>query len=203
MKILDTWNSIPGQLAKENKKFKFSEISKNARWRDYAESIRWLIDSGLIYTCYKIKAPKLPLSGYREDNIFKLYVFDVGLLGAILNLTPKTIVTGDTLFSEYNGAFVENYVAQELIAYKHNELYYWSSGNNAEVDFIVPYNDEIYPLEVKSGRSRKKKSLNMYGEKYKTSVLSRLSLMNFKQDGKICNYPLYAVSLFPKIHRTP
>ena len=193
IKISNTWNSIPGQLAKENKKFKFSEISKNARARDYSESIQWLVDAGLVYQCFNIKTPKLPLSGYREDNIFKLYLVDTGLLGALLRLSPKTIVEGNQLFSEYNGAFTENYVAQELIANSHKELYYWSSGNTAEVDFIVPYDEQIFPLEVKAGISTKKKSLKIYGGKYNTAVLSRATLRNFKQDGKICNYPLYAV----------
>jgi len=196
IKILSTWDSIPGQLAKENKKFKFSEISKNARARDYSESIQWLVDAGLVYQCFKIKTPKVPLSGYREDNIFKLYLLDTGLLGALLGLSPKTIVKGNELFSEYNGAFTESYVAQELIANNNIELYYWSSGNTAEVDFLIPFEEEIFPLEVKSGISTKKKSLKIYGEKYNVPVLSRTTLRNFKQDGMIYNYPLYAVFSF-------
>jgi predicted AAA+ superfamily ATPase len=201
IKISNTWNAIPGQLAKENKKFKFSEISKNARARDYSESIQWLVDAGLVYQCFNIKTPKLPLSGYREDNIFKLYLLDTGLLGAMLRLSPKTIVEGNRLFSEYNGAFTENYVAQELIANIQKELYYWSSGNTAEVDFLVPYDEQVFPLEVKAGINTKKKSLKIYGEKYNTTALSRATLRNFKQDGKICNYPLYAIFHFPKISK--
>jgi len=198
IKILNTWKSIPGQLARENKKFKFTEISKNARLRDYGESIGWLKDAGLIYQCFNIKAPKLPLIAYREEGIFKMYLLDVGLLGAMLGLSMKTIVLGNRLFSEYNGAFVENYVAQELVAALRKELYYWSSENSAEVDFIISCNDEVYPLEVKSGVSSKKKSLKVYGEKYNVPFLYRATLMNFKQDGKIRNYPLYAISNLPK-----
>jgi predicted AAA+ superfamily ATPase len=123
---------------------------------------------------------------------------DTGLLGALLRLSPKTIVEGNQLFSEYNGAFTENYVAQELIANSHKELYYWTSSNTAEVDFIVPYEEQIFPLEVKAGISTKKKSLKIYDGKYNPAALSRATLRNFKQDGKICNYPLYAVSYFPK-----
>jgi predicted AAA+ superfamily ATPase len=199
IKIASIWNSIPGQLAKENKKFKFSEISGNARARDYNESIQWLVQAGLIYKCFLIKTPKLPLSGYCEDNIFKLYLLDTGLLGAILNLSQKTIVEENRLFSEYNGAFTENYVAQELIVNGNKALYYWASDAIAEVDFVVAHNEEIFPLEVKAGTSKHKKSLTAFGEKYGSHVLSMATLRNFKQDGKVCNYPLYAVSLFPKV----
>ena len=187
-------------MAKENKKFKFSEISGNARARDYNESIQWLSHAGLVYKCFSIKTPKLPLSGYCDDNIFKLYLLDTGLLGAMLGLSQKTIVEGNLLFSEYNGAFTENYAAQELIANGHKDLYYWATANSAEVDFVIPHNEEIFPLEIKAGTSKQKKSLSVFGEKYGSRILSMATLRNFKQDGKVCNYPLYAVSLFPQVH---
>jgi predicted AAA+ superfamily ATPase len=183
IRITDTWNAIPVLLAKENKKFKYSEISKNARARDYHDAIQWLVDAGLVYKCWNIKTPKLPLSGYKEDNIFKLYLLDTGLLGAVVNLSARTIVEGSRLFSGYNGAFTENYVAQDKSA--------------AEVDFIVHFSDALYPLEVKAGTSRRKTSLMVYGEKYSPPVISRVTLMNFRQDNKLHNYPLYAVSHFP------
>lgn len=197
IKITGSWQAIPDQLAKERKKFKFSEISKNARARDYNDSIQWLIDAGLVYKCYNLKTAKLLLSGYKEDNVFKLFILDTGLLCAMLELSQKTVVKGNNLFSEYCGAFTENYVAQQLMASGCKELYYWSSNNTAEVDFIVAHNDEILPLEVKAGVSRKKKSLKIYGEKYKNNILSRATLMNFRKDQNIFNYPLYAVHLFP------
>ncbi len=205
VRITDTWNAIPALLAKENKKFKYSEISKNARARDYHDAIQWLVDAGLVYKCWNIKTPKLPLSGYKEDNIFKLYLLDTGLLGAVLNLSARTIVEGNRLFSGYNGAFTENYVAQELMAgplfeETHlKELYYWTSKSAAEVDFIVHFSDALYPLEVKAGTSSRKTSLMVYGEKYSPPVISRVTLMNFRQDNKLCNYPLYAVSHFPML----
>jgi len=203
IRIGDTWNAIPAQLAKVNKKFKYSEISKHARARDYYESIQWLIDAGLIYKSYCIKTPKLPLGGYKDENIFKLYVADTGLLAAMSNLSSRTIVEGNKLFSEYNGAFTENYAAQELVANLASqgnpvrELYYWSYNHSAEVDFIVQHEEEILTLEVKAGMSRKKTSLSIYGEKFKPAVLSRASQLNFKHDGYVRNYPLYAVSHFP------
>jgi hypothetical protein len=199
IKITNTWKAIPGQLAKENKKFRYSEISKHARARDYNEIIQWLVDAGLVYKCFNVTTPKLPLSGYREEQIFKLFLLDTGLLCAMLNISQKTIVEGNALFSEYNGAFIENYVAQELLGHGHKEIYYWTSNNRAEVDFIISYNERIYPLEVKSGMSTKNKSLRIYGEKYHPPALSRTNLRNFNRDHKINNYPLYAVSLFPRL----
>jgi len=201
IKFTNTWRAIPVQLAKENKKFKYSEISKYARAREYNEIIIWLENAGLVYKSYNIKMPKLPLSGYKKENIFKLFLFDVGLLGAMLNLSPKTIIEGNALFSEYNGAYTENLVAQELVANGSSDLYYWTSMRTAEVDFIVSYDENIYPLEVKAGISKRKKSLKIYGQKYKHSVLSRATIRNFKYDGKINNYPLYAVRKFPGLSK--
>lgn len=203
VRITGVWDSIPDQLSKEYKKFKYSEISRNARARGYQDAIQWLVDAGLVYKSYNIKVPKLPLSCYKDGNMFKLFLLDTGLLGAMLNISARTIVEGNTLFSQYNGAFTENYVAQELIAGKifretHKaELYYWSSKSRAEVDFVVSFEDEVYPLEVKAGSSRRKTSLLVYGGKYGASHLSRATSMNFKQQENVKNYPLYAISQFP------
>ncbi|MDY6789653.1 MAG: ATP-binding protein [Thermodesulfobacteriota bacterium] len=197
IKITSIWNAIPGQLAKENKKFMFSQISKNARSRDYAEALQWLVDAGLVYKSYNVKVPKIPLSGYREENIFKIFLFDIGLLGSMIDLSQKTIMEKNRLFSEYNGAFTESFVAQELKAHNHKELYYWTAKSSAEIDFLLQLHEQIFPLEVKSGFSKKKKSLKIYAEKYQPDVLSRATLMNFKHDGIIKNYPLYGISLFP------
>ncbi len=192
--ILNVWNSIPTQLAKENKKFQYSSISKQAKGERYRDSIDWLVTAGLIYRSFNLKTPKLPISAYCESNNFKLFLLDVGLLGAMLNLTGKTIVERNKLFLEYNGAFTENYVAQELMANNWRELYYWRSENSAEVDFILSDGNSIVPLEVKSGLSKKKKSLIVYKNRYNPQKIARTTLMNFKKDGEIYNYPLYAVS---------
>lgn len=203
IRITDTWNAIPAQLAKENKKFKYSEISKYARARDYYESIQWLLDAGLVYKSFRVKTPKLPLSAYKDENMFKLYIVDTGLLGALSNLSAKTIVEGNKLLSGFNGAFTENYVAQELIANLSSqgnpvrELYYWSVNHTAEVDFVVQHDEDIFPLEVKAGISKRKTSLVVYGEKFNPPILSRVTQMNFKKEAYIRNYPLYAVSHFP------
>ena len=197
MKITTVWKQIHRQLAKENKKFIFAAIRKSARGRDYEEAIQWLSDAGLIHKSYLVETPKFPLSAYADNNVFKIYLEDVGLLGAQSNLSPQTIIDGDLLFTEFKGALTENYVIQELIATKHKEPYYWTSEGIAEIDFLIEEEHEIYPIEVKAGTSQKKKSLLVYDKKYGPSKLIRASAMNLKQDGNIYNYPLYLISRFP------
>jgi predicted AAA+ superfamily ATPase len=200
MKITTVWKQIHRQLAKENKKFTFAAIRKSARGRDYEEAIQWLSDAGLIHKSYLVESPKFPLSAYADPNIFKIFLADVGLLGAQSNLSPQTIIDGDHLFTEFKGALTENFVAQELIAarYKeaHYEPYYWASEGMAEVDFLIEEEHEIYPLEVKAGASQKKKSLLVYNQKYAPSKLVRATTMNLKHDGDVYNYPLYLISRF-------
>lgn len=194
MKITTVWKQVHRQLAKENKKFIFAAIRKSARGRDYEDAIQWLSDAGLIHKSFLIESPKFPLSAYADNNIFKIFLSDVGLLGAQSNLSPQTIIDGDLLFTEFKGALTENYVAQELIATQRITPYYWTSEGTAEVDFLIEKNHEIFPLEVKSGANQKKKSLLVYNEKYTPSKLIRSTSMNLKHDGDIYNYPLYLIS---------
>lgn len=198
MKITTVWEQVHRQLAKENKKFIFSAIRKSARGRDYEDAIQWLIDAGLIYKSYLVESPKFPLSAYANTNIFKTFLLDVGLLGAQSSLSARTIIEGDSLFTEFKGALTENFVAQELAASSGKKLYYWTSPGTAEIDFLLEEDHAIYPLEVKAGENQKKKSLIIYDQKYHPSVLYRTTLMNLKAHGKIINYPLYLISL---IHR--
>lgn len=197
MKITTVWNQIHRQLAKENKKFIFSAIRKSARGRDYEEAIQWLLDAGLIHKSYFVETPKFPLSAYADPHIFKIFLADVGLLGAQSNLSPQTIIEGDLLFTEFKGSLTENYVAQERIATKHKVPYYWASEGTAKIDFIIEEDHAIYPLEVKAGASHKKKSLLVYHQKYSPSMLFRTTTMNLKHDGDIYNYPLYLISRLP------
>lgn len=196
MKITTVWKQVHRQLAKENKKFIFAAIRKSARGRDYEEAIQWLSDAGLIHKSYLVSTPKFPLSSYADHQAYKIFLSDVGLLGAQSHLSPQTLLEGDLLFTEFKGALVENYVAQELIAAPHKDLYYWTSEGAAEVDFLLEEGHEIYPLEVKAGLSTKKKSLLVYNQKYNPSKLFRASAMNLKHDGDIYNYPLYLVSRY-------
>jgi predicted AAA+ superfamily ATPase len=196
MKITTVWKQVHRQLAKENKKFIFSAIRKSARGRDYEDAIQWLADAGLIHKSHLVESPKFPLSAYADNNIFKIFLMDVGLLGAQSNLSPRTIIDGDLLFTEFKGALTENYVAQEFIATKQQPPYYWTSEGIAEIDFLIEEEHEICPLEVKAGASQKKKSLLVYQQKYAPAKLARSTTMNLKQDGAITNYPLYFISRF-------
>jgi len=198
MKIMAIWDSIPNQLAKENKKFIFSAISKSARAREYETSIQWLVDAGLIYKSYNISIPRIPIDSYANKDIYKIYMLDVGLLGCVSRLPINVMIEQQQLFVEFKGALTENFVCQELMASnRFDKLYYWSSAGTAEVDFTLPYELDIYPLEVKAGISTHKKSLLVYQEKYQPKIISRVSLMNLAQDKTFCNYPLYMVNLFP------
>jgi len=199
MNILTVWKQVHRQLAKEHKKFIFAAIRKSARGRDYEGAIQWLIDAGLIYKNILVGTPKLPLSAYADTQIFKIFLIDVGLLGAQSNLSTHAIIEGNQLFQEFKGSLTENYVAQELISSQRRELFYWASAGIAELDFLIQGDHEIYPLEVKAGENQKKKSLLVYGNKYNPKALSRATLMNLKHDGNIYNYPLYMVSRFPML----
>ena len=195
------WNSIPTQLAKENKKFVFSAIRKSARAREYETALQWLENAGLIYKAYQVATAKNPLKGYMNRSSFKVFVLDVGILGAMVNLSPQLLIAKDRLFNEFKGAFVENYVAQQLRSEKQIDLYYWTSeGKKAELDFLCEFGSQIYPLEAKAGINPKSKSLNSFDKQFSPTILSRTTLLNLRHDGKILNYPLYAITLFPKLY---
>jgi len=194
IRISEIWQSIPMQLAKENKKFKYSDVAKGSRASRFESSIEWLRKTGLINPTYHIKVPKFPMSAYSEQDKFKIYLLDTGLLGAMLDLDSQTIAFPTKLFDEFKGAFVENFVANELTSGDFNKLFYWTSKHSAEIDFLVEINQRIYPLEVKSGLSRKGKSLQIYNEKYKPEKIVRISPRNFTQDQNFINVPLYATS---------
>ncbi len=195
IKTSEIWHSLPQQLSKENKKFKYSDVRKKARAAHYELTIEWLKNAGLVNIAYNISTPKLPLSGYADETKFKLYLLDTGILGAMLNISSKIITTPNRLFVEYNGAFVENFVAMEMVAEGIEKLFYWTSGNKAEVDFIIQKDDTVYPVEVKSGMSRNKKSIQSYITKYAPDLAIRVSPRNFTKDNNFINIPLYAVFL--------
>lgn len=201
-KISLIWNSIPRQLARENKKFIFSAIKKSARARDYENALMWLEDSGLILRAFSVSGAKHPLRGYMNRNYFKVYLLDVGVLGALAGVPLEVVVQGDRLFNEYQGAFVENFVAQQLTASLMMDLCYWrSEGKMAELDFLCSVGNNIYPLEVKAGINPKSKSLKSYNQQFNPPLLLRSTLLNLKCDGKTCNIPLYGISCLPQIIR--
>ncbi len=198
-KLTQIWDSIPKHLARENKKFVFSAVRKGARARAYENALTWLEDAGLIQRTYAVETGKHPLKYYADTGCFKVFALDVGLLGAVARSPVELLVQGERLFNEYEGAFVENYVAQQLISHFHQQLYYWrSKGGKAELDFLCEFEDRICPLEVKAGINPKSKSLKSYDLQFQPAQLMRTNLLNFKKDGKVCNLPLYAISLLPR-----
>ena len=197
-KVSSLWDVIPSQLAKENRKFIFSAIKKSARAREYEGALQWLLDSGLVYKSRHVSKAGIPLSGYAENSIFKIYFLYVGLLGASLNLNPKVVINGHDLFTEFKGALTENFVAQEIVGIGREPLFYWTSKGQAEVDFLCEFEGKVLPLEVKAGLSHHKKSLLEYGKAHKKVLLSRSTLMNLRRDGDVVNYPLYLIERFPE-----
>ncbi len=192
MKINQVWNAIPNQLAKENKKFIYSAVREGSRAKEFEGALQWLIEAGLIYKVQLISTPKIPLSAYADMNAFKIYLVDVGLLGAMTQLSAKTLIYKNEQFQEFKGAITENYITQELVHSKFL-LFYWASEGKAKIDFIVEIDEAIVPLEVKSGNGSKKKSLQVYAEKYHPKILIRSSPMNLRIDGDVLNCPLYLI----------
>ena len=199
IKNSEFWNSIPHQLAKENKKFKYRDIKKNARASMYEQTIEWLRKAGLINLAYNIETPKIPLSAYADFSKFKIFMHDVGLLATKMNISSDQIVSPDALFRGFNGAFIKNFIAQELVSAGYEQLHYWTSRGDAEVDFILNISSRIYPVEVKSGTSRNTKSLQSYATKYHPEKIIRISPRNLIQSGNFINIPLYATKLLGRV----
>lgn len=195
-RIKMVWNSIASQLAKENKKFIYGVLKEGSRGKDYELAIRWLQDTGLIRLCYNIKTPKLPLSAYKINNIYKIYMLDVGLLGAQANLDPAVLMRENNAFKEFKGALSEQYVSQELISKKIDLFYYSNATSTSEIDFLLQWDSGVVPLEVKSTTNLKAKSLIVYREKFKPSICLRTSLEGYKKEEWLTNIPLYAIFAF-------
>jgi predicted AAA+ superfamily ATPase len=193
VRVSEIWRSIPSHLARENKKFKYGDVRKGGRAIQFESAVEWLRSAGLMYTSTNVTAARLPLAGYEDHARFKAYMLDCGLLGAIIDVPARIITLGDASFSEYNGAFVENFAATELARKTEGMLHYWISEGIAEVDFLVTHNEEILPLEVKSGLNRAIKSLRVYADKFKPSRVYRVSPRNFECHDNFVNIPLYAL----------
>ena len=185
------YNSIPEQLGKENKKFKYSIVEKSARSREYETSLEWLVASNMILKCINIKTPKSPLKAY-IDNSFKIYLSDIGILRVLSKITSNEILLNKNMI--YKGVLAENYVA-EILYSKYKELYYWQLGSYYEVDFVVNIEGDIIPIEVKASDNITSKSLNYYIERYKPKYSIRISTKNFGFSNNIKSIPLYAAHL--------
>lgn len=189
LKIEKVYNTIPSSLAKENKKFKYVDIEKGANKRGFESAIDWLESSEMIYKCKYINKVELPLKVYAQDDTFKLYLSDVGILTSLLEIEFSEILLNKNFM--FKGAIVENYVAQAFIS-NNKSLYYWNSGNKAEIDFLLYNKDGIIPVEVKAGDNTQSKSLNIYKEKYNPKYSIRISTKNFGVANGIKSIPLYA-----------
>lgn len=193
-KIRMLWNSIPSQLAKENKKFIYGLIREGARAKDYETAIMWLSDCGLVHKVSRINAPNIPLKAYEDLKAFKLFIVDVGLLGAMVGLNQRTLLNGNELFTEFKGALTEQYVMQQLAVNQDLGIYYYTNDRNTcEVDFIVDNGDNIIPLEVKSEINLKAKSLKTYREKFTPEISIRSSMADYSEEVGLINLPLYAI----------
>ncbi len=192
VKIERVYKNIPSQLAKDKKTFKYNLIEEEGRKRKYETPIEWLLSSGMILASYKIKKPQIPLKVYIDEDMFKLYLSDVGLLTSISEIKYPDIIREKSF--EFKGAITENYIAQEF-ASKDITLYYWTYGRNAVVDFIIYNDDGIIPIEVKSGNSVKSTSLNIYIKENKPKYAIRISSKNFGFENNIKSIPLYAAFL--------
>lgn len=192
-RVFQVWGNLQDQLAREDKKFRYADIQKGARAREYEGAIEWLCLAGLVHRVSAIETPRLPLSAYKKSNAFKLYLNDVGLLGRKFDLDYKTILMGDNLFTEFKGVMAENYVLQSLVRQLGNQHYYWTSGNKAEVEFVLQFEGKIIPIEVKADKNVTAKSLAYYRKSYRPSVSVRLSMLNMRKDDDLLNLPLYLV----------
>jgi predicted AAA+ superfamily ATPase len=189
------WKSIPSQLSKENKKFIYGVLKNGARAKEFELAIQWLLDCGLLHQCFRISKPGMPLSAYQDLSSFKLYHNDVGLLGAMAKLPLKTILDGNAIFTEFKGALTENFVIQQFLLNEEHDIYYWTNENStAEVDFVIQTEEEIIPIEVKSGTNIKSASFKFFCEKYKPAKAIRTSLTDYKQEEWMINLPLYAIN---------
>lgn len=194
-RIRMVWQSIPSQLAKENKKFVYGVLREGARAKDFELAIQWLVDCGLLLKSHRVIKPGLPLAAYQDISVFKLFLHDVGLLGAMAGLNVQTIISGNNIFTEFKGALTEQYVMQQLRLKGNRFIGYWTNERStSEVDFVMQDDDRIIPIEVKSGENLQAKSFKLFCEKYKPYKAIRTSLKDYREESWLVNIPLYAIS---------
>lgn len=188
------WNSIPSQLARDNKKFIYGALRKGARANDFEIAIQWLVDSGLVHKVHRISKPVVPLKFYEDMSSFKLFLLDCGLLGALSETPPEQILIGDNVFEEYKGAFTENYVLQQLKSLPRTFVYYYSNDNSTlEIDFVVQHDTHIIPIEVKAEENLRAKSLRQFVTDNPGLHGVRFSMSDYREQDWLTNVPLWAV----------
>ena len=194
------WNSVPAQLAKENRKFIYGLIRQGARAKEFELAMQWLLDCGLIHRVCRITKPDMPLMAYKEQSSFKIYMADVGLLAAKSGLDLKSLLEGNRIFEEFKGALTEQYVHQQLLADAGIAPCYWKADRAAaEVDFVFQYGQDIVPLEVKAEENLKAKSLKKYCERYSPRHAVRTSMSDYRKEDWLINVPLYAIGIIKEL----
>ncbi|QIK58342.1 ATP-binding protein [Dysgonomonas sp. HDW5A] len=194
-RIRMVWNSVPAQLSKENRKFIYGLIKQGARAKEFELALSWLMDCGLIHKVNRISKPALPLKAYEDMGAFKLYLLDIGLLGAMANLDVKTLLDGNLIFTEFKGALTEQYVLQQLVTDREISIFYWSSDkSDGEIDLLIQYKNELVPIEVKAAENLQAKSLRAFVEKNKSKMAIRTSMSDFREETWLTNLPLYAIN---------
>lgn len=188
------WNSIPSQLARDNKKFIYGALRKGARANDFEIAIQWLVDSGLVHKVHRISKPVVPLKFYEDMASFKLFLLDCGLLGALSETPPEQILIGDNVFEEYKGAFTENYVLQQLKSLPRTFVYYYSNDNSTlQIDFVVQHEAHVIPIEVKAEENLRAKSLRQFVTDNPGLHGVRFSMSDYREQDWLTNVPLWAV----------
>lgn len=192
-RIRMVWNSLPSQLAHENKKFIYGAVKHGSRAKDFEVALQWLVDAGLVIKVNRTKAGMLPLNAFEDLSAFKLFTLDIGLLSAMNKVKAETLMMGNDLFTIFKGALTEQFVAQHLVTFV-DFLYYWSAENSrGEIDFLVQINDTILPIEVKAEENLQSKSLRIFVTKNAGLLGVRLSMSDYREQEWMVNYPLYAV----------
>lgn len=195
-KMLEVWASVPAHLSQENKKFVFGRVRKGARAKDYEEVLTWLRQAGLIYKVSRVTKPGVPLSAYDDFKAFKVFLLDLGLLGAMSELDPASIVEGNAVFTEFKGAITEQYVCQQLVSDCSMKPFYWSADNSSgEIDFLVQNSGVTYALEVKAEENLQAKSLRTFKQKNSEVKAVRFSLSGYREQDWLVNVPLYAIGV--------
>ena len=194
------WNSIPSQLAKENKKFVYGLVREGARAKEYETALMWLCDCGLIHRVSRVNAAGIPLRAYEDLKAFKLFAVDVGLLGCMAGLRQEILLDGNHLFTEFKGALTEQYVCQQLKTIPDLTVYYYTNDRGScEIDFVVDTGKQIVPVEVKAEVNLRAKSLKTYREKFAPEISVRTSMADYKREEWLVNLPLYAINQIARI----
>ena len=201
-RIRMVWNSIPSQLAKENKKFIYGVLKEGARAKEFELAIEWLVNCGQIHKVFRAAKPSIPLKAYEDRSAFKIYLVDVGLLTAMGDIDANTLLEGNSIFNEFKGAITEQFVLQQLVNDGNNAIFYWTSERStSELDFLVQNSGNVLPLEVKAEENLQAKSLKVFYQKYNPKISIRTSMSDYRKQDWLINLPLYAIIELKNIHQ--